>query len=398
MGVGKSVIGICIVEITSASIADTLTAINNDSIHLRHISYCDDLHVRAEVYRLDIQRLQLCLSRNGAEMKITEKKGMYWTLSAITGRPVLAIGMLLFLILTLYLPSKILFVRVEGNKNVPIQLILEKAESCGIKFGASRREIRSEKVKNALLSKLPQLQWVGINTAGCVAVISVQERADDSASSRASLPGNIVATRDGIIKDIVVLQGNPLCKIGQAVKAGQVLVSGYTDCGFIIKVTPPEAEIKALTQRDLCTVTPVEYQIRSCAKSETRRYLLRIGKNIINFCKYSGISDTRCVKMYEEKFMVLPGGFQLPVSIITERSISYDSNIAATENSRNLSWMEAETDNYLQTQIKSGQILSSGKLSNISGGLFYLDCTYSCDEMIGEVREEEFVLYNGKTN
>ena len=296
------------------------------------------------------------------------------------------------------MPSKILFVRVEGNKNVPIQLILEKAESCGIKFGASRREIRSEKVKNALLSKLPQLQWVGINTAGCVAVISVQERADDSASSRASLPGNIVATRDGIIKDIVVLQGNPLCKIGQAVKAGQVLVSGYTDCGFIIKVTPPEAEIKALTQRDLCTVTPVEYQIRSCAKSETRRYLLRIGKNIINFCKYSGISDTRCVKMYEEKFMVLPGGFQLPVSIITERSISYDSNIAATENSRNLSWMEAETDNYLQTQIKSGQILSSGKLSNISGGLFYLDCTYSCDEMIGEVREEEFVLYNGKTN
>ena len=36
--------------------------------------------------------------------------------------------------------------------------------------------IRSEKVKNSLLQRIPQLQWAGINTDGCVAVISVREK------------------------------------------------------------------------------------------------------------------------------------------------------------------------------------------------------------------------------
>ena len=398
MGIGKSLIGICIVEITSASIADTLTAVNHLGIQLRNISYCDELHVRAEIYGFEVSRLRSCLSQRGDDLIVIGKKGIFWTLKGLSRRPVLIAGILLFISLTFYLPSRIFFVLVEGNDKVSTQLIIDKAESCGIVFGASRREIRSEKMKNALLGNLPELQWAGINTAGCVAVISVKERTDDRVNRRPTQATSIIAARDGIIMDMVVLQGNPLSRVGQAVKEGQLLVSGYTDCGLIIKATSAEAEITALTHRNLSAVTPMEYTVRRAAISEKRRYLIRIGKNIINFCKYSGISDTRCVKIYEEKIMTLPGGFQLPVSLITERTIYFDVDTVTVNNSDDLNWMEISSDKYLQIQMQSGEILNSTKVSDISDGVYCLNSAYSCKEMIGKVREEGFVSYNGKAN
>ena len=89
-------------------------------------------------------------------------------------RPVLLAGLGILFLLAMYLPSRVLFIRVEGNMQIPDRQILAAAEECGIRFGASRREVRSEKVKNALLSSVPQLQWAGVNTAGCVATISVR--------------------------------------------------------------------------------------------------------------------------------------------------------------------------------------------------------------------------------
>ena len=83
----------------------------------------------------------------------------------------MVIGLCLLLLLVCILPTRVLFMRVEGNESIPENLILEAAEDCGIRFGASRSAVRSEKVKNGILSRISELQWVGVNTKGCIAVI-----------------------------------------------------------------------------------------------------------------------------------------------------------------------------------------------------------------------------------
>lgn len=396
MGLWKSIVGTSTVEITTASAADMLTAVNNCGITLFDITFIDDLHVKGNIYQFDLKTLHACLMRRGDAVKIVQNNGLYWSVRSLRHRPILVVGMVLLFVMALYLPTRVFFVHVEGNKNIPARLIVERAEACGIGFGASRREVRSEKMKNALLAAIPELQWAGVNTTGCVAVISVKERSVANAERKPLHVSSIVADRDGIIKEMTVLQGNPLCVVGQAVKKGQVLVSGYTDCGLLIKTTASDAEISAQTQRYLQTVTLTDCTVRGKKISEEKRYRLRIGKNIINFCKDSGISDPTCVKMYEEKTLTLPGGFQLPVTVITERWIYFDHAVAPETETCDFDWMIEASDAYLQKQMLSGEILKSDRMSHSQEGVHNLNSHYSCVEMIGVVRSEGTVEGNGE--
>ena len=178
-------------------------------------------------------------------------------------------------------------------------------------------------MKNALLSTLPQLQWAGINTSGCVATISVREKNTNEELTPEVGIGNIIAKTDGIIQTCTVLNGTALCSAGDAVTAGQILVSGYTDCGIALKAVRAEAEITASTIRSVSAVTLLPDVIRGEQIHEETKFSLRIGKKLINLFKDSGISDTSCVKMYTEEYLTLPGGFRLPIALVTQRCIYY---------------------------------------------------------------------------
>ena len=395
MGLWKSLAGVVYIEITSASPGDVLTAANNQGIPLFDITYVGDLCVKANIYRYDLRALIKLLSRRGEKLKIIRKSGLYFTVANLRKRPVLVAGLAFLFLLMLYLPTRIFFVRVEGTESIPAQLIIERAQACGIGFGASRREVRSERMKNALLEAIPELQWAGINTAGCVAVISVQERSTAAEEEQTKGVSSIVALRDGIINEITVLRGNALCKVGQAVKEGQVLVSGYTDCGIFIKAETAKAEIMAQTLHSLKTVTPVSHTKRGAVVKEEISYSLRVGKNIINFCKDSGISDTTCVKMYKEDYLTLPGGFQLPIALVTEHLVYYENEACDVSDVDAFVWMEDLSKTYLHSQMIAGRIVTTNLSTEVQEGICRQYGEYACIEMIGQVRSEEIITGNG---
>ena len=167
-----------------------------------------------------------------------------------------------FLAAAIFLPTRIFFVRVEGNVTTPTRLILDAAGESGIRFGASRRAVRSEKMKTALLSALPHLHGAGGNTSGCVATGSVRQRTEPEVTGQDRAVSSIVASRDGFIVSATVTRGNSLCRVGQSVKAGQVLISGYTDCGICIQATRAEGETCAQTSREFAAVTPAQWTAR----------------------------------------------------------------------------------------------------------------------------------------
>lgn len=391
MGLWKSLGGIVSVEINSATSADMLTAINNSGIELYDVASVNELTVFCRVRWKDYQNLKALLDRRGEEMTIVEKYGLYWNIHYLRSRPILILGMSLLLLLNLYLPTRVLFVKVEGNSNVPTQRIVNEAANIGISFGASRRHVRSEKAKNALLSVIPELQWVGVNTRGCVAVISVQERTKHS-ENNVQLVGSIVASCDGVIQKMTVTRGNPLYTVGQAVCKNQILVSGYTDCGNVVKATRAEAEVFAQTLRDIHVIIPNIHQQRIVTEQKKTFYCLRIGKKLIKLYKDSGISDTRCVKMYSEEYLTLPGGFQLPVALITEYSSDY---LLLEEVTEPPDWLDASVEEYLQSCMIAGKILQKNSVITNEESLSVLNGRYTCLEMIGQKRYEETLIQNG---
>ena len=322
MDVYHSLSGMVVGELTAADPSEALLWVADAGVRIYDVTSVSDLTVSVTLRRMDAAIVRSLCRKRGYSFRILKRKGFYWHMVSSFKRPVLLTGCLILLFLILVLPTRVMFVKVEGNERIPSRQIIEAAETCGISFGASRREVRSEQVKNALLQELPELQWAGVNSNGCVAVVSVREKTISSQPTQKFLQGNIVALRDGIILSCTATRGNLLCQPGQAVARGQVLISGYTDCGIKIEVCAAEGEIQAKTIRHLDVILPAVYREKGNVTEIHRSISLIVGKKRINLWKDSGIWDSSCGRIYEENYITLPGGFQLPFGWATDTWIS----------------------------------------------------------------------------
>lgn len=391
----QAAIGQMLLEITCADCVTLLNTFCEQGINLNDVQYCGDLTLHVKIVKQDYYKAHEIIQKAGASVKILKKSGVYWECKSVIKRPILLSFLCVLLVFVCWLPSRVLFITIEGNLSIPDNRILEAAGECGIVFGASRRVIRSEKMKNALLQKIPQLQWAGINTSGCTAVISVKEKTEPEIQQN---PKNkvcsIVAIRDGIVQNCTVYQGNPLCSVGQAVKAGQTLVSGYLDCGTVIKATCANAEIRALTFRELEVVTPAATAIRGALSEQKNKYCLRIGKKLIKLSKDSGNLDTACVKIYTEKYVCLPGGFCLPISVIKETQLFYNDRTDIQTDTDHASWLTDSAQVYLQSTMVAGEIISADTELDYAGDFACLRGKYACMEMIGQIKYEQTMQRN----
>lgn len=395
MDIWASLRGYVEVELTSADPEGAIYAVNRGGIVVNHAVRTGDLTWTFQIPRSDLKPLKILIQRRGDRLQVRGRQGVYWIGKELLKRPVLVAGICILVLLTVLLPKRILFVEVEGNVTIPTNLILERAADCGIEFGAVRRTVRSEQMKNKLLQAVPELQWAGINTYGCRAVISVRERPAEEISRETVQVSNIVASRDGVIKEVTVLSGTRICKTGQAVKAGQILISGYTDCGICIRATQARGEVFAETKRDLVAVTPMEQAEKGAMIRQEKKYRLVVGKKQINFSKDSGISGTSCDKMYTVNYITLPGGLKLPVAVITETITYYECAPLSLDASEVQGQLSRFAESYLSGDMIAGQILEKHETENISNDLFILRGEYSCLEMIGKTRLEENLIDDG---
>jgi len=392
MNLWDSLGGMVCLRLTGADPEETLRRAGIAGITVLGIRRDPDPMSRCfEVHRRHYAPLLKLADSRGDQLEITARKGVYWKLKALGGRPVLLIGIVFLLIMTAFLPTRILFVEVEGSGSVPAKRIIAAADAAGLGFGASRRSLRSEKLKNALLEAIPELQWVGVNTKGCLAAITVRERQQTEPIRPSGGVASIVAVRDGVIREITVERGSGMCKVGEAVKAGQVLISGYTDCGLSIRATRASGEVYASTVHNLTAVTPSDWKIRGEEGDSIKKISVIIGKKRINLFQSSGIFHTGCVKMYEEYDLALPGGFSLPVTLSVEVWQSYDDTTVSTASESAASLLSDFGKAYLADQMVAGQILSRSEITETGEGVLRMRGVYACREMIGQIRNEEII-------
>lgn len=387
-----------LIEAISADCTSLLNSLCENGIEIKDVLYKNELTILFRVRYADARSTVRLVEKHGGKINKPEIIPRRNILQTLMKRPILMVGMLLICILTMILPTKVLFIRIEGNASMDERVILEQARECGIRMWASRREIRSEQAKNRLLEALPQLQWVGVNTYGCTAVISVKERQEAQNVKPGTGVSSIVAVRDGIIESCTAVRGNLLCKPGQAVKAGQTLISGYTDCGLTILAQRSEGEIYAQTMQQLQVVIPADWDKKGEITQTIKKYSLIIGKKRINFYKDSGILDTSCDKMYTSYVLTLPGGFALPVSLLVEEEV-YRAVQPVDTQTMDVDEVAREcAQSYLLQHMISGRILSSEITEGSEDGVYVLQGQYRCTEMIGRRRNEEIIQSNGKNS
>lgn len=394
MGMIRSMEGIVRLKITGSDLPKSLQKLAGVGIPIYEVTQTEMFTLNVTLERRHYTKANKVLSAQGDSVEILGNKGFYWTFHNLMHRPILLAGVILLTFLTLFLPTRVLFVQVEGNQLVPSNLILEAASQSGIYVGASRVEVRSEKVKNRLLQTVPQLQWAGVNTRGCVAIISVRERMQTSQTESPPMVQHIVAARDGIILSCTATAGNLICRPGEAAKKGQILISGYTDCGLVIRAEAACGRIYAQTIYDITAITPSEYAWIQEEEVESQNFTLLLGKKRINLWKDSGNEEGSCGRMYKEYYISLPGGYQLPIGIAVQTNFQQSVQTGPIPQSYGENLLTQSTGNYLLDHMIDGALISASIQCGLSDSLYCLQGRYICTEMIGKEQVEQIGEWN----
>ena len=381
------------VRLTSAEPACALRRLA-EKFTLTDIVWEDELTVRFSVLRKEWAFICALAKAGTDRYELLSIRGLPLLLRKGFAYPLICTAIGLAIFATWYIPGRILFVQVEGNRNLSAEQILEGAENCGLCFGTERETLRSEQIKNHLLEQMPELCWVGVNTVGCRAVITVQERQQEQ-MGESVLPGNIVAGCDAMITAITATAGNSLVDIGAAVKKGDVLISGYTDLGFCTHVEAAEGEVYGITQREIEAVMPEETRYRGDQKGSEEKYSLIIGKKRINFYSDSGILHTGCGKMTKIRYLCLPGGWTLPIALVVETYSFYDDSVSVRWEATAQDTLREISRRFLLDSMTAGQIRSSLECPSHENGVYRLVSQYECHEMIG--RYSSVIFTEGDT-
>ncbi|MBR3960750.1 MAG: sporulation protein YqfD, partial [Clostridia bacterium] len=170
----------------------------------------------------DFLRLREVKGKLSFKVKILKKCGLPFVVKKRVKRIGVVLGIALFFITLQFLSNYIWTVRVEGNAVIAKEEIVACCEKIGVRSGMRRSEVDSGYLRERLLLECDELAWCSFNVEDSRLTVNVTE-----ISSPSNLqPSNIVSDFDGVITEIFVESGTALVKKSDAVRKGDVLISG----------------------------------------------------------------------------------------------------------------------------------------------------------------------------
>ena len=105
MELWKSLGGILTAEFTSPEPKKTMDSITKSGIPISHIVQVNELVYQFQISRAHYKNLLQVLKRNGADLRVVRKRGLFWKLAALQRHPVLLIVCCFILVSSPYIPS-----------------------------------------------------------------------------------------------------------------------------------------------------------------------------------------------------------------------------------------------------------------------------------------------------
>lgn len=377
--------GYALLRITCAAPEQCLNRLSEVGIRFWGIAREDGLHVTVYVLQKDIVPARRLVLRCLGDAQIVRTFGFRRRYGGLKRRPVLVLGLLLALFATFFLQRYVWTVDVQGQETLHEEEILRALEELGIGPGTCGADIDQQLTKHRMLNLLPQLSWIAVNRSGGRLHVLVTERLSPQPQRPQYAVANVVAARDGVLTDISVLEGMKLCFKGQAVREGQLLVSGYEDYGLMVRAVCANAEIYATTwHAGTLVMLQTEQVKRYTGRVWTQRTLI-VGRKRINLSGNSGIPVGNCDKMINEKSLSLPGGrtFRVAVETATYREYRLEPRAADETAARErllTAWQHGTKENMI-----AGELQSTQTSFLTSEGLYILHAESACREMIARI-------------
>lgn len=256
--------------------------------------------------------------KTGCRLRIEHKTGLPFLFSRLRRRRGLVFGLALFVSALYFFSSFVLFIGVEGAETLGRERILAVAEKTGVRPGILKARLDKERLANELMLLEPEIAWVGIRVEGTLLVIEVVEKNRPPADS--ARPAHIVAAKDGLVTDLLVVTGEPKVRPGETVRSGQLLIEGVLLPGEMSPAVPSPVRARGEVWARVWYAGYGEAAMQESVKTKTGRRsvlwslvvdgkrVLQIGREQVRFSDFA--VETRKQRLPERIV-------RFPVEIIT---------------------------------------------------------------------------------
>ncbi|MCD7830086.1 MAG: sporulation protein YqfD, partial [Clostridiales bacterium] len=350
------------------------------------------LRVTLPAWRL--RRARALAERAMCRLEVERSEGLPAFLRRFRRRYALAAGLAFALFCAVTLSQFVWVIEVTGNTAVSNSVILTELESLGFGIGSYGPGVDCRALSNQALLDLRELSFLSVNISGVYAQVVVREAAP-APEIESDAAADIVAAVDGVVVDVDTVAGRSQVAEGQAVLAGEILISGLATyesgdgSGTVLssREVRAEGEVWALTNRTLRAATPLTAQTRTAEETRTL-YSLKILKHPIKFYQNSSISGLTCGKIKKGHALPLPGGTVLPLAWEVLTVTAYESAAASVDRVSAEDYLTGVLEAKLSALLgEEGQDLSHALTFAEEDGVLTGTLRASCLEQIGKTVE-----------
>ena len=375
--------GSVLCEIRGAAPLRCLNALGEAGIEAKRAERADEFTLRLTLDERDYSAAAAIAARSQCELARISSRGGALLARRLRRRIALLTAAVVCFAL---LAAGSLFVweiDISGCESVTEGEVRRALASAGVAEGSFWPAWDADAVKNHLLLEIPELAWAGVSVSGSRAEVRVRERIERPELASDGAPGSITAAASGIIERMEVYEGAPAVSVGDAVAAGETLVSGEMASAVgDTRYVRARAAVTARTYVELTACAPLKYG-RLLEADTHSRWSLIIGSGRVNFFRGSSQTPPGCGKIIEEYPLAWEGVFRLPVTLVRETVIEY----SAQEAEEDPALLEQRLAEALQSRLERrlegrGEALSAHFTARESGGALYVTLRAECREDI----------------
>ena len=343
----------------------------------------EDCVLRMNIYRSDAERLEKLALRCGCAAEFGRVRGVPHLRRVLARRRLALLLLTIVTALTLWSSAYLWEIRVTGNETVSTGRILRALEESGVGVGRCWLGMKSEALQSELLLRIPELAWVSFQIRGSRADVIVTEAIPAPEIIDPDQPVSLAANTEGIIVKLTTLNGQPMVRRGEAVTAGQLLISGAPeDLQGETHSAHALGSVRARTFQTLTAVAPMETEKKTPAAAHTR-WAVRLGNIRVNLYR-SETPEPPCDTAYAEYPVAIPGVFRLPVTLLRETRTEY--TVSPAENPAAASLEQALTETLAARTGPEGEIIDSHLTESEQDGLRILTLRAECEQEIAAPR------------
>lgn len=241
--------------------------------------------IQLRLLRNDFRLIRGIARKCGVSVRIKEKHGLLHMIRLYRNRPVIPAMLIICIALCVFSTRFIWLVEINGVENSDISGITETLEKMGVKSGALKSRIPSGMdLKRAIISENDHIAWAWVYIEGAKARVEIYEQIIPPVIVDKDMPCDIIASCDGSIKRMIVKNGHEVLSAGDAVSAGDIIVTGKVP---VYKEEQPEeyiyvhsiAEIEAYTSHKRTGDYKLYYESRTpTGKRKKQRSIEIFGK------------------------------------------------------------------------------------------------------------------------